>query len=103
MRWRFWAYDPDEHVLEVLKVPAHVSTDDPMEYLFTEGELDELISELRTGNLRLYKRERISRGDLESGAVTLYGPLMIGEADYYVRCKHFIAMANDPKRGRSLK
>lgn len=102
-RWRLWAFDVQERMLEVLKVPEDANTTDLMEFLFTQEEVEILLAELAEGELRIYQKEMISHDDLNVGRVILYGSSVEGEADYYVRCAGFIAMLVDRSRWNRWK
>jgi len=95
--WRIWISDSSNVNLEVLRVPDLDGAKSMSDYLFSRTELDELIEEIRFDtNLKLVSEERVSKTELSDGRVKLFGPEALGESAYYIKCKNFIAMANDP-------
>lgn len=100
-RYRLWVTDRAGRILEALKVPENTRPEDQMEYLFTAEELGQFLTVIASDvDLRYLSQDRVTASDLQTGMVTLFGRTVIGEADYYLTCKGFVVMVNDPTRAR---
>lgn len=99
---RIWVSDGQDRILEVLKVPDSTEGATAAEYLLNTSEIAMLRAELaHYDELRVLSEENVSADDLAHNSITLFGPTILGEADLYIDCGGFVAMANDPTRPRA--